>query len=206
MSMNWVDYAIVAVIAVSALISLVRGFVREMISLLVWTAAFWIGIHFTPDLSTFLARYVGSPTLRAGAAFTMLFVATLLLGAMVNYIAAQLVDRTGLTGTDRFAGVLFGLARGVLVVAALVLLAGLTTMPRERWWRQSVLVARIQPLACRIGVGDWMKGLIVYSPLTEGSPVVRGKPAANYWSEFCRSPAKRARRSPTSETADITSQ
>ncbi|MCC5857063.1 MAG: CvpA family protein [Ectothiorhodospiraceae bacterium] len=183
--MNWLDYAILAIVALSALISLVRGFVREVLSLLVWVLAFWVGIRFAQPLSEYLVDYIASPTLRLGAAFAGLFIATLLLGAIINYAAGQLVSRTGLTGTDRFIGVLFGVARGVIVVAVLMLAAGLTALPREPWWQESLLAAQIQPWVCRIGVDEWLAEMTVYAPLVDESEEVDGTPARDYWREFC---------------------
>ena len=183
--MNWLDYAILSIIALSALISLIRGFVREVLSLVVWIAAFWIGIRFAPRLAVHLEDYIASPTLQVGIAFAVLFVVTLLIGAMINYLAGQLVGRTGLTGTDRLIGVIFGVARGGVVVAILMLAAGLTALPREPWWQDSVLVPHIQPLVCRVGVQDWLEGLSVYSPLANDTPVAEGTHAPEYWREFC---------------------
>lgn len=183
--MNWVDIVILAIIGVSALISLVRGLVREVLSVVVWIAAVWVGIRFASSLSIYLQDYIASPALRIGAAFVGLFVLTLLIGALINFLAGQLVSRTGLSGTDRMLGSIFGVLRGVLVVAVLVLLAGLTSLPRERWWGESTLVTHITPWVCRIGVGDLMADLMVYSPVLSGRPTAAGEPAADYWSEFC---------------------
>lgn len=183
--MNWLDYAILALIGLSALISLVRGFVREVLSLVVWIAAFWIGIRFSEPLSGYLTDYIASPSIRLGAAFAGLFVVTLLVGALVNYLAGQLVGRTGLTGTDRFIGVVFGIARGVVVVAFLMLAAALTALPREVWWQESVLVEQLRPWVCKVGVQDWLQGQRMYAPLGDETEQAEGTPAPEYWREFC---------------------
>jgi len=183
--MNWVDYFILAVVAISALISLVRGFVREVISIVVWVAAFWLAIRFAQPASAWLAPYIDSPTLQMVGAFAILFVGTLLVGALINYLAGLLVGSTGLSGTDRALGVVFGAGRGLVIVAALMLLLGLTHMPRERWWQESVLVGSLQPLVCRIGVAEWMSSFVVYTPVAHGLPVATGKPAQSYWADFC---------------------
>ncbi len=182
--MNWLDYAILAVIAVSVVISLIRGFVREVISLVVWIAAFWIGIRFSEDVAVYFGDYIVSPTLQLGAAFALLFVGTLIVGAIINYIAGQLVGRTGLSGTDRYIGVIFGIARGLVVVAVVIVAAGLTALPREAWWQESVLVAQFQPWVCELGVREWLDGLMDYTPLA-GDPDADGTEAPDYWQEFC---------------------
>jgi membrane protein required for colicin V production len=181
--MNWVDYAILAIIGLSALISLVRGFVREVISILIWVAAFWLSVLLAPRVGALLAGSVESPTLQVGLGFAIVFVGVLFLGAIVSFLANTLVDKTGLTGTDRLAGIFFGIARGVLIVSLLVLVVGLTSIPRhEPSWKGSVLVAQLQPLVCTIGVQDWMADLKVYSPLSKGDS---GTPAPGYWADFC---------------------
>lgn len=183
--MNWVDYVILAIIAISALISLVRGFVREVISILVWIAAFWLAILFARPLSGSLSRYIDSPTLQVAAAFTVIFVGTLLVGALVNYLAGLLVGKTGLSGTDRALGVVFGAGRGLIIVALLILALGLTSVPRERWWSESVMVEHLQPAVCRFGVSEWLGDFVVYTPVAQGGGIMPGRPAPAYWREFC---------------------
>lgn len=138
--MNWVDYAVLAIVALSVVIGVVRGFVREVLSLLVWAAAFWVAFMFVDPLSLWLARWIALPSAQVVAAFAMLFLATLAIGGMINYLASELVARTGLGGTDRMVGVAFGAVRGMAVVVVLVLLAGFTPLPRDGWWQQSALL------------------------------------------------------------------
>jgi membrane protein required for colicin V production len=144
---NWPDLVILCIIALSAIISLFRGFVRETLSLVSWILAFWVAITFSHQISElFLQKYIVSPTLRLGAAFGGLFLITLIICAIINYLISTLVDKTGLSGTDRMLGIVFGFGRGVLLVAALLLVAHLTPMPEENWWQQSILISRFEPL------------------------------------------------------------
>lgn len=145
--MIWVDYVIIGIIGVSALISLVRGFVRETVSLIVWVLAFGLAWAYFRDLAPHLAPWVDTPSLRLGLAFLILFLVVLLLGGIVGFLIGQLVDKTGLSGTDRLLGMLFGAARGAVLVAILVLLAGLTPFPQDSWWRESGLIVYFQDLA-----------------------------------------------------------
>lgn len=183
--MNWADYLIIAIIAVSALISLVRGFVREALSIVVWVAAFWLAIAFARPFASMLSRYIESPMLQVVVAFAVIFVGTLLLGAIVGFLGGLLVDRTGLSGTDRAIGVVFGAARGLILTALLILLLGLTRLPQEAWWRQSTMINWLQPLVCEFAVGEWMRGFTVYTPVTQGIPATLGRPARDYWADFC---------------------
>lgn len=142
-----VDYAILGILLISSFISLVRGFVKEALSLTGWIMAFWISLSFAVPLSKLLAAGMDDPTLRLIVAFVVLFILTLIVSAVINFFASRLVQRTGLTGTDRFLGVIFGFLRGALLVSVLVLLAGLTSLPKETWWDDSFLLFRFQAIA-----------------------------------------------------------
>lgn len=142
--MIWVDYAILGIIGLSAAISVVRGFVREALSLAAWIAALWVAFSFFESFAEFLGPNISVSSVRLAAAFLILLVLTLLLGALVNYLAAQLIQKTGLSGTDRIVGILFGVARGVAIVMLLVLVAGVTPLPKDSWWKQSLLIGHFQ--------------------------------------------------------------
>ncbi|AGS39836.1 Colicin V production protein CvpA [Cycloclasticus zancles 78-ME] len=145
--MIWVDYVILGIIFISALIGLFRGLVKEAFSLGTWVVAIIVGIRFSQPFSFYLTDYIEVPSVRIAAAFIILLLLTLILGAMLSYLISQIVDKTGLTGTDRFAGLLFGIARGVVVMAVLVLLAGLTPLPQDPWWVESMLIGPFQELS-----------------------------------------------------------
>ena len=140
LQMNWLDYTILGVIALSTLISLVRGFVKEAVSLAVWFAAMFVASQFYADLAVYFTR-ISDELIRNGAAIAALFVATLLLGALLNYTISQLVQATGLSGTDRALGAVFGALRGILIVSALLFfLDTFTPSASSDWWGESVLV------------------------------------------------------------------
>ncbi len=138
--MNWVDFSILGIIAVSTLISLMRGFVKEAISLVVWFAALFVASHFYADLAVYFTR-IDDQMLRNGAAIAVLFIITLILGGLVNVALGQLVQMSGLTGTDRALGLVFGALRGVLIVSALLFfLDTFTPAADSQWWRESILI------------------------------------------------------------------
>ena len=114
-----IDYIIIGIIAFSIIVSLLRGFVREVLSLASWVVAFIVASQFYPSLAAYLTQ-IDSLYIRNGTAIGILFVLTLIVGAIVNFVIAQLVDKTGLSGTDRVLGAAFGLLRGVLIVAAVL--------------------------------------------------------------------------------------
>jgi membrane protein required for colicin V production len=152
--MGWFDIAILGVILLSALISLVRGFVKESISLATWLAAGFIALTYYLVLADMLSSYIESPTISQAAAFAILFISTLIIGAIINYMVSQLVNKTGLSGTDKMLGIIFGAARGVLIVSMVVLFAGLTPMPQEAWWQESMLVEQFMKVAL------WIRDLL----------------------------------------------
>ena len=149
--MHWIDIAILMIIAISALISLVRGFIREALSLAGWIVAIWVALNFSSNLADLFGIYISVPSLRIIIAFTALFVTTLLLAALVNHLMVQLIKKTGLSGTDRMIGIIFGAMRGGVVVGILVLLASLTTFPQDPSWKESRLVGHFQKLAVWMG-------------------------------------------------------
>ncbi|SCC11547.1 membrane protein required for colicin V production [Gilliamella bombicola] len=140
MMMNWVDFTIIGVIAFSALISIVRGFVREALSLISWILAFFISSRFYIYITDYLT-YFDSDVIRIAVAIVILFIATLLVCSIVSYIIGQLVQKTGLSGTDRVLGICFGVLRGILVVAAVLFFVDtFTPLSRSVYWTQSQLI------------------------------------------------------------------
>ncbi|MBO2657933.1 CvpA family protein [Shewanella algae] len=138
--MVWIDYAIVIVIGLSTLISLIRGFAKEAMSLVVWFAAFFIASQFYKDLAVHITQ-INDEVLRNGVAIAILFIVTLIVGALVNYLIGQLVSKTGLSGTDRILGLCFGALRGALIVSAILFfMDAFTGAPKTDWWQGSQLV------------------------------------------------------------------
>jgi membrane protein required for colicin V production len=153
-SLSWLDYTIVGIILISTLVSLFRGFIREALSLAFWVLAFWVAQLYFREIATQLDSLISAPSLRAPVAFVIIFLVVLMLGGLVTFLIAKVIDATGLSGTDRVIGMLFGATRGVLLVGALVLLAGFTSMPKDPWWREAKLIGHFEELA------TWMRELL----------------------------------------------
>ncbi len=145
--MNWADYVIVAIVVFSALISLIRGFVREAFSLATWVGAFVVGVILVEPAAGLLTHYVPGEQLRLVLAFAGLFAVTLVTGIAASHFAAMMVQRAKLTRADRGFGLFFGVVRGYVAVAALVVAASFTHLPQSGWYRQSLLIPYTHPLA-----------------------------------------------------------
>ena len=148
--MIWIDYAILGVVGISGAISLMRGFVREALSLAGWVAAFWAALAFSGEVAAWLEGHVSVPSVRVRIAFAAIFFGVLLLVGVVLRLAGLVVERTGLSGTDRTLGIVFGVLRGIVIAGLLVLLAGLTPLPLDPWWTQSILLPHLVELANEI--------------------------------------------------------
>lgn len=145
--MNWTDYIIIGVIALSVLIGLFRGLISEVLALAIWIVAFWFAWTFGPSVAEHFEHLIKLPSARIIVGYGLCFIAVLILGALVRFAISRLVESTGLSGTDRLLGMLFGFARGVLLVALLVFLVGFTAFTRDPWWQESVLLPQFQRVA-----------------------------------------------------------
>lgn len=145
--MNIADLAIALIIAVSVVIGLVRGFIVEVMALAVWIAAVALAVVFGGRVATLFEGSIALPSARVALGHAIVFIGVLVVGAIVTYILRKLVEGTGLSGTDRLLGLLFGFVRGALLVVVMVLLLGWTPMPRDRWWQESQAIPAFQRIA-----------------------------------------------------------
>lgn len=147
--MSEVDLAILTIIVISAFISFIRGFFREALSLGTWIAAVLITLVYTSRFAILLPMdSVENPQARAGISALTLFVGTMIVGSLINWLFVRVMARSTLGITDRAVGVMFGVARGAIIVSLLVLAANLVpALKQESWWQESQLVPRFQTVA-----------------------------------------------------------
>ncbi len=131
------DFAVIAIIALSALLGWWRGFMYELFSLIGWIAAYVVARTFSAQVLPYIPEAVDAENIRSAAAFAALFIVTLIVGAIAAWLLARLAKFAGLGGMDGKFGAMFGMLRGVLVVLALVWLGGLTSLPQKSWWRDA---------------------------------------------------------------------
>ncbi len=136
--MTGFDFVVLAILAVSCVLGLVRGLLKEVLSLLAYGLAFVAAIWWGPLVHVWLAAWIETPLLRMGVAYAAVFIVVLLGVGLVNMTLSALIKSTGLSPADHGLGGVFGLLRGLLFILVLVVLAGYTPMPKEPWWREAM--------------------------------------------------------------------
>jgi membrane protein required for colicin V production len=140
---NWADYTILVVLGLSVVMGLWRGLIAEVLAVGCWVAAFWVAWLFGEALSEKFTG-VSLPSVRLALGYAACFFGVLVVGTILAFVMRKLIAGSGLTGTDRLLGMMFGLARGVLLVMLAVLIFGLTPLPRDAWWHESRLLPSFQ--------------------------------------------------------------
>ncbi len=145
--MIWIDFTLIGLVFMCFIIGLLRGFIKEFFSLAFWMLACWVSLRFSREFSVFLESTISHPPARTVASFMGLLVITLSFGSLIGLLMNILTKNTGLTFTDRFGGMIFGIIRGMVVVTVVVIVAGLTPLPKDSWWTKSTLIPPFQSLA-----------------------------------------------------------
>ena len=150
--MTWIDYAVLAIIVVSVLLSVFHGLVRELMALAAWVAAFFVAQAYAPAVETIVPVAISNPALRMLAAFVAVFLGVLVAMTLLGAGISSLLRSVGLGTVDRILGAVFGLVRGLAIVLIAVLLAGLTALPRQPAWRHATFTAPLEALANAVKV------------------------------------------------------
>jgi len=141
------DYFVLGIVGASVVISIMRGFAREVLALAGWVIAFVAANALSTTVAGTLTPFVSEPSVRGLTAFVAVFVITLIAMSLIAMLVARLLKSAGLGLEDRLLGGFFGLARGLLIVMLIVLLAGLTALPRQPAWREAMLSPPLEALA-----------------------------------------------------------
>ena len=147
--MSGFDLLIAGIFLVSVLVGIMRGFIKEALSVTSWIVAIWLGSTFCHEAGDFIAQYFNIPnlTFRVWAGFTLVFVSTLFLFAFITYVITKLLVRGPMKSTDRVLGIASGAARAVLIVAALLMVARGFGMEESDWWQNSKYLPKFLPIA-----------------------------------------------------------
>lgn len=148
------DYAVIGVLCASIMLGWWRGVVGEVLALAAWIVAFIAARLVAPMVVDFVPHSVTSVDMRLVAAWIAVFVSVLVIFALVRMIIKTLLKAVGLGWLDRLLGASFGIARGLLVVAVLVLVAGLTPLPQAIWWREAMLAPPFETVV--LAAKPWM--------------------------------------------------
>lgn len=132
------DYVFLAVLGLSAAVGLWRGLVSEVMALVAWLAAVLAAWRYAGEAAALFGGIISDPAWRQIAGFATIIIAVLLMAAFLRFLLRELLKAAGLGATDRFFGALFGLARGLAITFAVVLLGGLVGMSREPWWANAM--------------------------------------------------------------------
>ena len=152
--MTWLDIGVIAVVTLSTLFAFVRGFTRELIALLTWIFGVVAGVTFSPKVASWFPDFGANEAVRYILAFAIILVLALVAGALVAWPLHSVIRKSGLGFVDRFLGAMFGVARGVLLVVAFALVAGLTSLPRQDWWQNAALAPALA--AAALASAPWL--------------------------------------------------
>ena len=150
--MTGFDYAVLAIVGISVLLSIIHGFVRELLALASWIVAFLAAQNYAADFAPLLPAAITSGSGRLLVAFLAVFLVVLLAMTLAANLLSRLFRAAGLGLADRALGAVFGLVRGFAIVMVVVLLAGLTALPRQPVWRDAMLSAPLEALAGAIKI------------------------------------------------------
>ena len=141
------DYTVILIMGLSVVLSVIRGAVREVLSLTAWVLAFWAAQYYTVEFSALLPDALSNSSLRLMTGFAVVFLTVLVVMSLIAILSSKLVKASGLSVADRTLGAVFGLARGYLMVLILVLLGGLTSLPRQPMWKNALFSSQLERVA-----------------------------------------------------------
>lgn len=149
--MIWVDWCILAVMLISILLGVFRGFSREILNLLTWVLAFLLAWLLGSWVADLLHGLIAQAAVRSAVAHAGLFMAGLLIGSLMTHFLTDWVRNSVLNEMDRTLGGGFGFMRGLLIVSAFILVSGTMGASKDRWWQQSLLIPHMEWLADGLG-------------------------------------------------------
>mgnify|MGYP001222866519 CR=1 FL=1 len=163
------DIIIAVVVILSIGVGIMRGLVKEAMSIASLLAAVWAALHFGPDAGALSERWLNSPELQIWFGRILIFIVVLLLGGLLSWAVTKLVRLSVLSGTDRVLGMIFGLGRGAVLVAVVVMVGQYAALEQKDWWEESVLLPYGEIVA------DWLRfslqsGLELIQPGLEAEP------------------------------------
>ncbi len=154
MNMPWIDIVIIAIFAMSILIGIYRGLVKETLSVASWVLAAFAAFQFGEQASEYIKPYVKQEPLDLAIAYVAVFLVALILFSIISHIISQLFESSGMKGVDRSIGSLFGILRAAAIIVALILVGRFMAMDNQQWWIDSKFIPYFEPLV------DWFKSYL----------------------------------------------
>jgi len=150
--MIWIDFAIIGLQCITLIAGLLKGFSQQAYSLMCWLLAVSVGLNFSPEFSMFLKSTISDSSAQMAASFAALCLITLTVGGLIRILLGELIKKSKLTVAERLGGMVVGIAHGMIFVAVLVMLAGLSVLPHSPWWKKSKLIPPFQSIV--LGLHD----------------------------------------------------
>lgn len=151
MNMPLIDIIIIAFFAISILIGVYRGFVKEVLSVTSWVLAAVIAFKFGEQASVYVKPYIKQAPLDLAVAYVAVFLLTLIAFSVISHIISQIFSSSGMTGFDRSLGSIFGALRAAIVVAILIMVGRFMALDNQQWWLDSGFLDYFEPLV------EWLK-------------------------------------------------
>ena len=151
--MQIVDYLIIGLVAVSVLVGYFRGLIYEAMSIATWLAAIWLAWRFGGGASPLVASLFDSPAVQQWLGRAIIFLLVLVIGGLAAWLISMVVKKTGLSGTDRTLGMVFGFVRGALIVGLLVIVGEALGFSQDPWWQDSKFIPYGERVA--VVVSEW---------------------------------------------------
>lgn len=151
---QWLDIGIMLVIVLSMLSGVFRGFIKELVAIGVWIAAFWFAIHYVHNLDPYVSPYIQDPSIRLVAEYIIILISFIVLGSIVNLILGLVLTTTGLGGIDRLLGAGFGFLKGVLIISLILLGLKMTPFPFQKYFGDSKMTVQFNPVV------SWLEGYV----------------------------------------------
>ena len=144
--MNSFDYTVLIIIGVSIVVSMMRGALRELLSIAGWIAAFYVAKTYATQLITLLPLTIPTQQLRLLAAFIILFFSVLLIVSLLAIALSSMINKIGLGWFNRFFGAFIGFVKGLIIVCIIVFLAGLTSIPKDSRWTNAMFSSPLEAI------------------------------------------------------------
>jgi membrane protein required for colicin V production len=144
------DYIVIAIFAISVIVGLMRGLVKEVLSIAGWFVAMFVAKTYASQVVPFIPDSIPGDGLKVLAAFVILFIASLLITGLISMAISSLFSGVGLGWLNNLLGGFFGFARGIMVASVIVFVLGFTSLPEDARWKNAMFSASIEKVVLTV--------------------------------------------------------